>query len=183
MEHSGPRPYQFEPRRVRQNEQQEASSDHNCIWQQLGPSRKHRLALNHFAIKLHFEQKTINWSRRVVRLARKEKLTKFCCCLFPTFLGCTKRCLLANANCSRMRFLRWNRTSPAKSRRSEARNSNEMYYQASRISVNLSLCLVAWNCLILISHSDSSTAQIITQETSVYFDLTIAVQLSDWLLP
>ena len=28
VEHSGPRPYQFEPRRVRQNEQQEASSDH-----------------------------------------------------------------------------------------------------------------------------------------------------------
>ena len=27
VEHSGPRPYQFEPRRVRQNEQQEASSD------------------------------------------------------------------------------------------------------------------------------------------------------------
>ena len=27
VEHSGPRPYQFEPRRVRQNEQQEASPE------------------------------------------------------------------------------------------------------------------------------------------------------------
>ena len=55
VEHSGPRPYQFEPRRVRQSEQQEASPEpYYRIRQQLGPSWKHRLVLNHFAIKLHF---------------------------------------------------------------------------------------------------------------------------------
>ena len=49
VEQSGPRPYQFEPRRVRQNDQQEASPesyDNNPD----RPSWKHRLVLNHFAI-------------------------------------------------------------------------------------------------------------------------------------
>ena len=50
VEQSGPRPYQFEPRRVRQNDQQEASpepdeSDDNKV---LRPSWKHTLAFNHF---------------------------------------------------------------------------------------------------------------------------------------
>ena len=55
VEHSGSRLYQFEPRRVQQSEQQEASPEpYHCIRQQLGPSWKHRLVLNHFAIKLHF---------------------------------------------------------------------------------------------------------------------------------
>ena len=55
VKYSGSRPYQFEPRRVRQNKQQEASPEpYYRIRQQLGPSWKHRLVLNHFAIKLHF---------------------------------------------------------------------------------------------------------------------------------
>ena len=50
-EHSGPRPYQFEPQRVRQNKQQEASpepygNNSDCL--------ENRLVFNHFAIKLHF---------------------------------------------------------------------------------------------------------------------------------
>ena len=55
VEHSGSRPYQFEPRRVRQSEQQEASPEpYYRIRQQLGPSWEHRLILHHFVIKLHF---------------------------------------------------------------------------------------------------------------------------------
>ena len=55
VEHSGSRPYQFEQRRVRQSEQQEASPEpYYRIRQQLGPSWEHRLILNQFAIKLHF---------------------------------------------------------------------------------------------------------------------------------
>ena len=55
VEHSGSCPYQFEPREVRQSEQQEASPEpYYRIRQQFGASWKHRLALNHFAIKLHF---------------------------------------------------------------------------------------------------------------------------------
>ena len=55
VEHSESRLYQFEPRRVRQSEQQEASPEpYYRIRQQPGPSWKHRLILNHFAIKLHF---------------------------------------------------------------------------------------------------------------------------------
>ena len=55
VEHSWSRPYQFESRRVRQSEPQEASPEpYYRIRQQLGTSWKHRLVLNHFAIKLHF---------------------------------------------------------------------------------------------------------------------------------
>jgi len=48
VEQSRPRPYQFEPRRVRQNDQQEASPE--SYDKPLRPSWKHRLVLNHFAI-------------------------------------------------------------------------------------------------------------------------------------
>ena len=51
VEHSGLRPYRFEPRRVGQNEQQGSSK---TIRQQLRPSWKHRLVFSHFANKLHF---------------------------------------------------------------------------------------------------------------------------------
>ena len=55
VKHPGLRSYQFEHRRVRQNEQQEASPEpYHCIGQPpTWPVLETKVVLNHFAIKLH----------------------------------------------------------------------------------------------------------------------------------